>query len=96
MWGSGLAWRAWQGVWFLEAGTVGLAPLVVGEVWGVGGRIGAQLHALGSRTVRDLARMDAQVVRQRRSVVSDPTVLELPGVLCLGLYAAPPPSPLIP
>jgi DNA polymerase V len=64
----------------------------VGEVWGVGGRIGAQLQALGIRTVWDLARMDAQVVRQRWSVVLERTVQELRGVPCLGLDDAPSPK----
>ena len=64
----------------------------VGEVWGVGGRIGAQLQALGVRTVWDLTRMDAQVVRQRWSVVLERTVQELRGIPCLGLDDVPPPK----
>jgi len=64
----------------------------VGEVWGVGGRIGAQLQALGIRTVWDLTCMDAQVVRQRWSVVLERTVQELRGVACLGLDDVPAPK----
>jgi len=64
----------------------------VGEVWGVGGRIRAQLEALGIRTVWDLARMDPQVVRQRWSVVLERTVQELRGVPCLGLDDVPAPK----
>ena len=58
----------------------------------VGGRIGAQLQALGIRTVWDLTSMDAQVVRQRWSVVLERTVQELRGVPCLGLDDVPPPK----
>jgi DNA polymerase V len=61
----------------------------VGEVWGVGGRIGAQLQALGVTTVWDLSRMDPQVVRKRWSVVLERTVLELRGTACLGLDDVP-------
>jgi DNA polymerase V len=64
----------------------------VGEVWGVGGRIGAQLRELGVKTVWDLARMDPQVVRQRWSVVLERTVQELKGVSCIQLDDVPPPK----
>jgi DNA polymerase V len=64
----------------------------VGEVWGVGGRIGAQLRDLGVKTVWDLARMDPQVVRQRWSVVLERTVQELKGVSCIQLDDVPPPK----
>ena len=64
----------------------------VGEVWGVGGRIGAQLRDLGVKTVWDLARMDPQVARQRWSVVLERTVQELKGVSCIQLDDVPPPK----
>jgi DNA polymerase V len=64
----------------------------VGEVWGVGGRIGAQLRELGIQTVWDLAQMDPHVVRQRWSVVLERTVQELKGVPCIQLDDVPPPK----
>jgi DNA polymerase V len=64
----------------------------VGEVWGVGGRIGAQLRELGVKTVGDLARMEPQQVRQRWSVVLERTVQELRGVACMSLDDVPPPK----
>ena len=38
-----------------------LAATEVGEVWGVGRRIGAQLQDGGIRTVLDLVRLDPQI-----------------------------------
>ena len=64
----------------------------VGEVWGVGGRIGAQLRELGVKTAGDLARMEPQQVRQRWSVVLERTVQELRGVACMSLDDVPPPK----
>lgn len=46
-----------------------LAATEVGEVWGVGRRIGAQLQDGGIRTVLDLVRLDPATVRSRWSVV---------------------------
>ena len=62
----------------------------VSEVWGVGGRIGAQLRELGVQTVWDLSRMDPQVARKRWSVVMERTVQELRGTPCLSLDDVPP------
>lgn len=54
-----------------------LAATDVGEVWGVGRRIAAQLMEGGITTVLDLARMDPATVRRRWSVVLERTVREL-------------------
>ncbi|WP_028603659.1 Y-family DNA polymerase [Ottowia thiooxydans] len=69
-----------------------LAATDVGEVWGVGRRIGAQLRDAGVQTVWDLARMDPATVRSRWSVVLERTVLELQGVPCIGLDDEPSPK----
>ena len=69
-----------------------LAATDVGEVWGVGRRIGAQLREAGVKTVLDLAHMDPATVRGRWSVVLERTVLELQGVPCIRLDDAPPPK----
>lgn len=68
------------------------AATEVGEVWGVGRRIGAQLTEAGIKTVLDLARLDAPTVRRRFSVVLEKTVRELQGLPCIGLDDAPSPK----
>ncbi len=66
-----------------------MATTDVGEVWGVGRRIGAQLNEAGVKTVLDLARLDPATVRRRFSVVLEKTVLELRGISCLDFDDAP-------
>ena len=72
-----------------------LAATDVGEVWGVGRRIGAQLNELGVLTALDLARMNPSVARSRWSVVLERTVRELQGEPCIALEDAPPPKQMI-
>lgn len=62
-----------------------MAEIEVGEVWGVGRRINAQLATLGVRTVLDLRRADPAAIRRRFSVVMERTVAELNGLSCLDL-----------
>lgn len=62
----------------------------VGEVWGVGRRIGQQLREEGVNTVLDLARLSPSMVRGRWGVVLERTVRELQGQPCIGLEDAPP------
>ena len=69
-----------------------LAATDVGEVWGVGRRIAAQLKACGIHTVLDLARLDSATVRSRWSVVLERTVRELQGTPCIDLDDAPAPK----
>lgn len=66
-----------------------LAATEVGEVWGVGRRIGAQLQDGGIRTVLDLVRLDPATVRSRWSVVLERTVRELQGMPCVQLEDVP-------
>lgn len=86
----------WKGVCELSA----LSPaaqdtlvggLEVGEVWGVGPRIAAQLQQLGIHTVRQLRDADPTTIRARFSVVLERTVLELRGIPCIELEDAPAP-----
>jgi DNA polymerase V len=67
-----------------------LAATEVGEVWGVGRRIGQQLLDAGVNTVLDLARLSPSMVRSRWGVVLERTVRELQGQPCIGLEDAPP------
>jgi DNA polymerase V len=61
----------------------------VGDVWGVGRRIGEQLHDAGVHTVLDLTRMSLSTIRSRWSVVLERTVRELQGEPCVDLDDAP-------
>ena len=65
------------------------AATEVGAVWGVGRKIGARLVDAGVRTVLDLVRCDAAMLRRRFSVILEKTLLELRGTPCLGLDEAP-------
>ena len=62
-----------------------LAATPVGEVWGIGRRISAQLIDGGVTTVLDLVRADAATIRSKFSVVVERTVRELQGTPCVDL-----------
>ena len=62
-----------------------LAATDVGEVWGVGPRIGAQLREAGVRTALDLARLDTATLRGGWSVTLERTARELQGLSCIDL-----------
>ena len=61
-----------------------LAATDLGEVWGIGRRIGAQLREAGLSSVLDVVRLDPAMVRGRWSVVLERTVRELQGQPCVG------------
>jgi len=61
----------------------------VGEVWGVGRKIGAQLREGGIHTALDLQRMDPAAAKSGWSVVLEKTVRELNGVPCIAFDEAP-------
>ena len=69
-----------------------LAATDVGEIWGIGRRIGKQLVDGGVKTALDLARMDPATVRRGWSVVLERTVRELQGQPCIGFDDAPSPK----
>lgn len=69
-----------------------LSATAVGEVWGVGRKIGAALQDAGVRTVLDLVRSDPPTIRRRWGVVLERTVRELQGMPCIGLDDAPAPK----
>ena len=62
-----------------------LGQTAIGEVWGVGPRLGAQLQAVGLHTALDLAHANPVVVQRRWSVVLAKTALELSGTACLDM-----------
>lgn len=57
----------------------------VGEVWGIGSRLTAQLQQLGIQTAQDLADADPKQMRKHFSVVLERTIRELNGESCLEL-----------
>lgn len=57
----------------------------VGEVWGVGRKIGARLKARGINTAQHLALADPKALRREFSVQLEKTVLELQGTSCISL-----------
>ena len=69
-----------------------LAATPVGEVWGIGRRISAQLIDGGVTTVLDLIRADAATIRSKFSVVVERTVRELQGTQCVDLESVPQPK----
>ena len=69
-----------------------LAATAVGEVWGIGRRISAQLVEGGVATVLDLVRADPATVRSKFSVVVERTVRELQGTQCVDLESLPQPK----
>ena len=72
-----------------EAFDSALAATPVGEVWGVGQRITAQLNEGGIQTALDLARVDTATIRGKWSVVLERTVRELQGTPRIDLDDAP-------
>jgi DNA polymerase V len=62
-----------------------LAKIEVGEVWGVGGRIGAKLANMGIETVQDLRLCSPRMIRSHFSVVMERTVSELQGISCMAM-----------
>lgn len=69
-----------------------LAATPVGDVWGVGRRIGEQLRTAGVNTALELAQLDPATVRSRWSVVLERTVRELQGTPCISMDDAPAPK----
>lgn len=61
----------------------------LGEIWGIGRRIGQQLNAAGLVTALDVVRLDAAMVRKRWGVVLERTVRELQGLCCVDLEGQP-------
>lgn len=66
------------------------AKTEVGEVWGIGRRLTAQLQELGIKTVLDFMRLDAATVRARWGVVMERTHRELHGISCMDFEEMPP------
>lgn len=68
-----------------------LERIAVGEVWGVGRRIGAKLEEMGITTVQALKEAPPRDIRARFGVVMERTCNELRGLSCLALEEISPP-----
>jgi DNA polymerase V len=68
-----------------------LERIAVGEVWGVGRRIGAKLEEMGITTVQALKEASPRDIRARFGVVMERTCNELRGLSCLALEEISPP-----
>jgi DNA polymerase V len=68
-----------------------LAAVPIEDVWGIAGRWGKRLRALGIEQARDLRDADPKTLRQKFGVVIERIVWELRGVSCLPLETVPPP-----
>lgn len=62
----------------------------VGEIWGIGRKLSAQLEQAGIHTAHDLAQADPTTIQRRWSIVLAKTVRELNGIPCLTLDDVPP------
>jgi DNA polymerase V len=62
-----------------------LQDLPLDGIWGIAGRLGKRLEALGLKTALDLARADRRIIRSKFGVVVERIVLELNGISCLAL-----------
>jgi DNA polymerase V len=69
-----------------------MAATDLGDVWGIGPRIGEQLREAGLKTVLDVVRLDPAMVRRRFSVVLERTVRELQGQSCIPFEEMPSPK----
>ncbi|HBC68772.1 MAG TPA: hypothetical protein DCZ56_00240 [Sutterella sp.] len=67
-----------------------LSIVPVGEIWGIGGRIGERLRAEGVSTALDFARLESRWVRSRFGVTLERTLREINGVSCLPFEAEKP------
>ncbi len=67
-----------------------LAACAVEEVWGIGPQSASTLRARGIRSALDLRQADEAWIRRRLTVTGLRTAMELKGISCLSLAAAPP------
>jgi DNA polymerase V len=83
---------AWQGVCDVSSLSSEqldelMSAIDVGEVWGIGRKIGARLHEMGVETVLQFKRMSPSFIRREFSVVLERTLLELNGIACYDFEA---------
>jgi len=62
-----------------------MAKVPVTGIWGIAGRLGKKLNAIGIFTIADLKAADPVAMRKKFSVLMQRTVLELNGIPCIPL-----------
>jgi DNA polymerase V len=91
--GSGVLREGAKGVFRIDAKSPEtdaiLAETLVGDIWGIGRRSAEKLILRGIRTAKDLRDADGTMIRKLLSVVGLHTALELRGIPCTDLTAAP-------
>lgn len=60
-----------------------MAKVPVTGIWGIAGRLGKKLNAMGIFTIADLKAADPVAMRKRFSVLMQRTVMELNGIPCI-------------
>lgn len=60
---------------------MGRVPIT--EIWGIAGRLGRRLNALGIFTIADLRAADPHAMRKKFNVLMQQTILELNGIPCI-------------
>lgn len=66
-----------------------LSHLEVGDVWGIGRRLSAQLNDMGIKTAKQLRDSNIKSLRKRFGVVMERTITELRGTECIDFDANP-------
>lgn len=66
-----------------------LSHLKVGDIWGIGRRLSAQLNEMGIETAKQLRDSNIKSLRKRFGVVMERTITELRGIQCIGFDADP-------
>ncbi|MBD2115210.1 MULTISPECIES: Y-family DNA polymerase [Cyanophyceae] len=79
------------GVCVLDAPSMVLADLPVGEIWGIGHRLSDRLHLQGVETALQLRDVELSWIRQQIGIVGVRLVQELRGIPCLPLELCPAP-----
>ncbi|MGB3514986.1 MAG: Y-family DNA polymerase [Elainellaceae cyanobacterium] len=79
------------GVCVLDAPSMVLADLPVGEIWGIGHRLSDRLHRQGIATALQLRDVELSWIRQQMGIVGVRLVQELRGIPCLPLELCPAP-----
>jgi DNA polymerase V len=62
-----------------------MAKVPVTGIWGIAGRLGKKLNAIGIFTIADLKAADPVAMRKKFSVLMQRTILELNGIPCIPL-----------
>jgi DNA polymerase V len=60
-----------------------MSRVPITEIWGIAGRLGKRLNALGIFTIADLRAADPHMMRKKFNVLMQQTIMELNGIPCI-------------